>query len=333
MATPLVTGSTSNTTTSATTITIAYPSAVANGAGAGQLLLLWGNWDTAASTTLNHSITAPNQTTNPWRSLQDKPWELATGSPMWWRIADGTEGTQETITWSGANRAGVIMVSVSGASKSPVEVSVGHLTTFSGTSNIVPAVVPKLANDLLLGFWYSQVATIITEPASMTWFKREVNSGLSIMAASENLVAAGTTGTRTATGGSGWWAGTLILVREPSAVGLALADHINITDNPNADRYGAGAGTVSLAGCTSGFWGLYKVAGYAKDIASLDPLSRRVVLFDPLGHKAIRGAMSLGADGYFCFDRLAPGRYLVLGVDQNNVQNGVVAAYIDAVEM
>lgn len=79
--------------------------------------------------------------------------------------------------------------------------------------------------------------------------------------------------------------------------------------------------------------GQFKVTGYTLTIATLAPLYRYVRLLDDLAGSIIRGTVSRQSDGYYEFLYLPAGTYTVVGVDQNGVQNGVVAAHVVAVAM
>ena len=99
-----------------------------------------------------------------------------------------------------------------------------------------------------------------------------------------------------------------------------------------APVYGRGAYAAMGPGVRVSY-GQYKIEGTTKQITTFAPLYRAVLLLTIDGKYMMRGAMSLTADGSFAFTNLPAGEYTVIGLAQNNVQNGVVAATVTAVAM
>lgn len=201
------------------------------------------------------------------------------------------------------------------------------------------ALTAKNASDLLIAVFIANVATAITVPGSMaSVLGSTTGNSRCVNGATETLAASGSTGTRVATVGSSVANQAIgILVRDPIAA-IALSIPENQTDVANAGFEGPGAtnGTTAATDINSPVTaraGAYKVVGHTKQIDTLDPLSRYVMLMSADGRQIIRGATSVNADGSYAFYYLAAGDYVVLGVDQNGVQNGVVAAQISAIAM
>ena len=109
---------------------------------------------------------------------------------------------------------------------------------------------------------------------------------------------------------------------------------VGIRDLPHAAPgavYGRGPTSV-ISSFVRQSAGLYKVSGTVKQTGTLTPLHRFVRLLSMNG-TIFRGCESIAPDGSFQFLNVPAGKYIVLGIDQNEVQNAVVFALVDAVAM
>lgn len=251
---------------------------------------------------------------------------------IWWKFVNGTEGASVTVSWGTSAGAVAFAIQVSGVQNrgAPIEATVQNPAT--STSITMNALTAKMNTDLLIAVFVANVATAITVPGSMaSVLGSTTGNSRCVNGATETLSASGSTGTRVATVGSSVAnQGIGILVREP--VVSELWDTFEFkTDDPNAaaDHH---PDAIDI-GARSAMRGRYKVVGHTKQIDTLDPLYRSVMLLDARGKSIIRGQMSVNSDGSYAFLNVAAGDYVVLGIDQNGVQNGVVAAQISAIAM
>lgn len=77
--------------------------------------------------------------------------------------------------------------------------------------------------------------------------------------------------------------------------------------------------------------GTYKVAGTA--MLNGSPIAGKIHLFNNVGMANIIAEQDTGSNGLFEFTRLAPGKYLVVGIDRTDANNGGIAQSITAVPM
>ena len=87
---------------------------------------------------------------------------------------------------------------------------------------------------------------------------------------------------------------------------------------------------VPFAGINgSGFAGKYRVAG--RTLNAGYPVSHQVYLFSQASMSLVRSTTTELPNAEFEFTGLAPGLYLVLGVDRSGTQNAVTYSHITAV--
>lgn len=294
----------------------------------------------------NLSVSDSSSSSGPfgqWRNV-------ATGNfNMWIRMVDGTEPLNVTISWAGTTTVSYAALQISGAAGGLDSVSVQAAldqvtpaSTPATSTNITASTVsPKAADDLLVSVYCCRAATAITLPGSQTSITAGTVSGNSqaINIGYETLSASGATGTRVATiGASTANVGTNFVVKGPSAVGVNINVPYNKSSYPGGPVVAGGAspatiGVIDMGAAISCYWGYYKVQGHTRQAVTLDPLYRKVFLMNKEGNRIIRGLMSVNADGSYVFNYLPLAEYIVMGVDQNNVQNAVVCARITAVAM
>lgn len=111
-------------------------------------------------------------------------------------------------------------------------------------------------------------------------------------------------------------------------------------DAPDPLRYNGGAVSGAslyrligqpLSAPYFGFSGNYKIAGTTTD--SGVPASRRVLVLPHYAPNVIRDITSVAVSGVWSAENLAPGKYLVVGMDVSGVHNSVSYDFIDAVAM
>lgn len=319
MAAPVLSTAAASTYAAATAATVALPPTLVNG----NLLIV-----VVSTRGTNNSFTLTDVDPT-WKPV----FQTASAQcEIWWKFVNGTEGASVAVSWGSSAAAVAFAMQVSGVQNLgvPIEATVQASTT--STNITMTALTATMNTDLLITVFVANVATAITVPGSMTSILGSTTgNSRCVNGATETLSASGTTGTRVATVGSSVANQAIgILVREPVANELwetfayksddpnAAANHI-----PNAIELGA----------RSAMRGNYKVSGHTRQAGTLDPLYRSVMLMDKYGKYIVRGQMSVNADGSYSFENLAAGEYIVMGVDQNNVQNAVVAARITAVAM
>lgn len=275
----------------------------------------------------------------------DPTWRFLYGASsdqgiIYYKIINGSEPTNVTVTFSTQpSVASAFAVQVSGTSEVPIEGQARGPTT--STSITQPTFITlKRDTDLMISVWHNAGSTgAITIPGSQTSILGNTTGNAQcINGAYEVLSSNAATGTRVATipvSQPNMVFGAV--VRESNTSGILLKAPYSNTDYANAGVYGGNGhgsnGAVDIGGAMGHFWGRYKVSGHTRQAGTLDPLYRRVMLMDKYGQKVIRGQMSVNADGSYTFTNLPAGEYIVLGVDQNNIQNAVVCARITAVAM
>lgn len=77
--------------------------------------------------------------------------------------------------------------------------------------------------------------------------------------------------------------------------------------------------------------GRYKLAGTTTDAGT--PVSRRVLVSPMYSIQIIRDTYSDASSGAWEFIGLAPGKYLIIGIDVSGEHNAVVFSHVDAVAM
>ena len=111
-------------------------------------------------------------------------------------------------------------------------------------------------------------------------------------------------------------------------------------DAPDPLRYNGGAVSGASVGVYLdaikraphvSFGGAFKVAGTTTD--SGVPVARRVLVLPHYAPNVIRDITSSAATGIWSADDLAPGKYLVIGMDMTGARNSVTYDFIDAVPM
>ncbi len=144
------------------------------------------------------------------------------------------------------------------------------------------------------------------------------------------------TGTRIATGGTAINYGFSISIKEPIVANkcptFSSTDFYH-TNVPNSGIIGIGGGNRLLDGGSTRGYGFYKIEGYTIQMTTEVPLSRYAILYDMNGYPLYGKKTKVEENGFFSFTNLAPGNYIVIGLDQNGVQNGVIATKIAAVPM
>jgi hypothetical protein len=217
----------------------------------------------------------------------------------------------------------------------PVDI-VGGTAGQSGASIVAPSVLyPRFDEDLLLSFYLASAANAITVPGSQTSVTGATGDTRSIVAGYETITTLAATGTRTATVASGAVCAWNICIRPPqtgdiSIWGASTSSMFPVKDSPAPVIGRGGVGAIDRT--LTGFSGQYKVPGYTERVGSLAPLYRTVRLLTMNG-TVVRGAMSVESDGSFVFTEIPAGQYIVLGIDQNLVDNETVIGLFAAVPM
>lgn len=145
------------------------------------------------------------------------------------------------------------------------------------------------------------------------------------------------TGTRIATGTAAVNYGFSFAIKEPTNVGDLLPSSttrgLNGTNYSNGPVYGIGAGAKLILGNIGITHGRYKIEGYTRQITTGTTLARYAILMDMHGNTIYGQRTQITSSGFFSFQNLKAGNYIVMGLDENNVQNGVIAANVTAVAM
>lgn len=328
MANPVVVSSAATNYAAATSISVALPSSLV----VGNLIII--AFSTRHGT--NASILSIN---NPNDDIAWRFVAVTTGVSYAYKPVTGTESGPITVNWSSNSASCAFAIQISGTLSGGVLWGIDAVvgTTSTGGSINTGTPTAKDDSDLMVSvFQVAAAGATWTLPVGWTSNLGDVSGNGSTMNAGWiNLSAAGATSNYTATCTSST-TNTVVtfLIREP-AFSYQIIDPYNRTTYANAGLVGlAGAlGAIDVHAGVSQYWGYYKVAGHTRQAGTLDPLYRSVMLMDKHGKRVIRGAMSVNADGSYSFTHVAAGEYIVMGVDQNNVQNAVVCARITAVAM
>lgn len=251
---------------------------------------------------------------------------------VWWKFVNGTEGASVLVSWGTSAAAVAFAVQVSGVQNNGAPIEATGQSPTTSTSITMTALTAKMNTDLLIAVFVANVASAITVPGSMTSILGSTTgNGRCVNGAYETLSANGSTGTRVATVGSSVANQAIgILVREPVVNTLADVFQFKTADPNAAANHNPDA--IDIA-ARSGMRGNYKVVGHTKQRDTLDPLYRSVMLLTADGRSVVRGKMSVASNGSYEFRNVAQGDYVVLGIDHNGEQNGVVAARIAAIAM
>lgn len=144
------------------------------------------------------------------------------------------------------------------------------------------------------------------------------------------------TGTKVATGTAAVNYGFSFAIKEPTVVGSLLPTDtvigLNRTNYPYGPVKGIGAGPKMITSIGT-IYGRYKIEGYTRQITSGTALARYALLYDIHGRPVYGQRTKITESGFFSFKNIAAGDYIVIGLDESGVQNGVIAYKITAVAM
>lgn len=126
-------------------------------------------------------------------------------------------------------------------------------------------------------------------------------------------------------------------IKEPTT-NMKLLPNSNIigmyrTNYPNSGIIGIGAGIKIFTHNLTANHGFYKIEGYTRQITTGTTLARYAILLDMNGYPIYGQRTLITNSGFFSFQNLKSGNYIVMGIDENNVQNGVIASNVSAVPM
>ena len=318
MAAPTVVNASSTTAASANSITVAAPASIVRG----RLLLA----------VIAQANTVTFTTPDGWQLLTN-----TTQAAAFWKITGSSEPANYTFAFVGvANTSCALVLQIAGNSIQPVEVAAGQNNAASA-SITAPTVTPRWTADLLVTVYSAQSANAITVAAGQSNIGSATGNTRSINAGYETLTSNAATGTRVGTITSVANNGFNFVIREPVTDGFLIPTTEYLYGNPR-DVLHASPARVPARGAIRGDayvrvgYGTYKVEGYTKQYSTLKPLIRYVRLLTQSGDDISIQTTNSGT-GFYSFKNLAPGKYTVLGLDQNGVQNGVVAALVQAVSM
>jgi hypothetical protein len=318
VAAPTVVNASSTTAASANSITVTAPSSIVRG----RLLL--------AVIAQANSVTFT--TPDGWQLLTS-----TTQAAAFWKIAGSSEPANYTFAFVGtANTSCALILQIAGNSVIPVEASAAQNNAASA-SITAPTVTPRWTADLLVTVYCAQSANAITVAGGQSNIGGVTGNTRSIKAGYETLASNAATGTRVGSITSVANNGFNFVIREPVVDGFLIPITEYYYGNPRGLFYTAPArvparGAIRADNLVRVGYGTYKVEGYAKQYGTLKPLTRCVRLMTEQGDFISTRSTKPGT-GFYCFTNLAPGKYTVLGLDQNGVQNGVVAALVEAVSM
>ncbi len=329
---PIMINESGATAASGTSIAITYPT----GVQAGDLLVAAiGNVSTSSA------LVQPAG----WTLLDNPAGAIAS----MYKIADGTE-TSGSVTWSwtGASVSCGLMVLVRGVSRSPIDTS-GAQANASSTSLTAPTITPRWAACLLLNFYVDNGANTITVPAQQSFSGATSGNTRSITAGWEPLNSNAATGTRVATATAAVNYGFALAIRGPQTPIVVLPDSAIGSNNgvqayrdaslpvgPVNSAIGFGAqwaGRDPFTGFPGNSWqgwgGTASISGTCN--VGTQPLANIWVYLSPMSSQGtVIAAQYTGADGTFSFTGIAPGLYVVEGVDPSGTYNGEIYEEVTA---
>jgi hypothetical protein len=348
VATPAVVNVTSGTFASAAAATLTAPASLA----AGDLLVAF------LSTPGGTAHLGPNAY---W--LRGNSTVNNTHDSWWAHTVDGGEPASWAWSWTTASTGAWLVLHLSNVGRGLDALDVDISSNLASTNYLAPSISPYGATDLLVNVYRCSTANAITVPGGQSNAGGVTGNGNAIIAGYQTLAAAGATGTRTATGTSAASTCFSTVFKSPINAGRVMVPAMgygsarDLLDRGGAAVAGRGPYRMAPGGGTpaatdresmgrrpysggsglaiaSGYAGAYRIAGVCQQAGTL-ALLQRLVLLSPQGVPAlvIAAVYSDPVTGAFAFNNIAPGRYIVEGVDTGGVQDVVVHALVTAVAM
>jgi hypothetical protein len=305
--TPNLVSSSSNTGASGTSLIITAPASIA----AGNLL-----WAFIAPTNTGTNIIAPAG----W-----KPGYPTVPTGVFYKVATGTEPANYTFTWTNVSVSAGIILNVGTVPASGGIDVLGGPDSGTGLNINASASTARNYSDLLVCVYVCDAAVTITLPGSQSPTGALQGNTMSIIAGYETFTnSLGHIATTVAS--HNWWSASFYAMGTiTAAVMLGFG----------SKAFGVGA-TGQFAGRAAAqpYGGSYKVQGHCRDINTLLPIQREVWIA-PEGAPtlALLSTFSDPVTGYYVFNNLAAGRYIVYGFDTNQLQDSVAHAMVAAVPM
>jgi CSLREA domain-containing protein len=244
------------------------------------------------------SIAQPNDgaVTPPagWTLIRSDVQGTSVRQDLFYRVATGSEPASYVFNLAQSGQSAGAIVAYDGVdTTSPIDVHGGQANTASA-SYTAPSVTPTVSGATLVAFYANTTGTVTTPPAGMTERADHPSAAGATEIADEELVSAGSTGTRTATGTSSVNIGQLVALTpdDPAAssIGRWRLDEGSGPTAVDSSGYGHD-GTITAATYTAG------VSATGLDFTGSS--GERVVVGDPVDGSLDPGTGDFSVSAWF----------------------------------